>query len=68
METMKKSNGETILTGDATNPETWNMYSFEVLPNVHDMEPLNKEKKIKHLIVAFASLAIYFALCLAIAI
>ena len=29
-----------VLHADTTDPATWGLYSFEVMPNRHDAEPL----------------------------
>ena len=62
MEFFKNKNGEVLLTGDANNPETWNMYSFEVLPNIHDAAPLNTKEKNLYFIIMSISLLTYFGI------
>lgn len=52
-----------VLHADTTDPATWGLYSFEVLPNCHDTEPLPASEVVKYILVMGVSLAIYFALC-----
>lgn len=55
-----------VIHADTTDPATWGLYSFEMLPNRHDAEPLPPIEVTKYILVMGASLAIYFAFCFAI--
>jgi len=61
-----RSDSKVVLHADTTDPATWGLYSFEVLPNRYDAEPLPTIEVAKYILVMGVSLAIYFAFCFAI--